>query len=268
MNNELQVFENAEFGKVRGLEINGESWLVGKDVVECLGYNCEQLSYTKYIKKYCDKEDYSILKKSDLDLFGMTDAGRKGEYLINESGMYALVFGSDLPSAKNFKHWVTSEVLPTIRKHGAYMTEDVLEQAISNPDFMIGLLQNLKEEQEKRKLAESKLEEAKPMIAFAETVANSSDNIDMNEMAKLLSKENIYIDGKTIGRNKLFAYLRDNKILMNNNLPYQKYIDNKWFIVIETVKHTPYGDKTFTKTLVTGKGQIKIVEMIREANNI
>lgn len=111
------------------------------------------------------------------------------------------------------------------------------------------------------------LEEAKPMIEFAEIVANTSDNIDMNEMAKLCNKEGITINGKEIGRNKLFAYLRDKKILMSNNLPYQKYIDQKWFTVVETTKKTAYGDKIFSKVLVTGKGQIKIVEMIRSEQN-
>ena len=147
------------------------------------------------------------------------------------------------------------------------MTEDVLEQAIGNPDFMIGLLQTIKEERLEKERLQAKLNEAKPMIDFAEIVANTSDNIDMNEMAKLCNKEGITIDGKTIGRNKLFAYLRDKKILMSNNLPYQKYIDQKWFTVVETTKKTAYGDKIFSKVLVCGKGQIKIVEMIRSEQN-
>ena len=110
---------------------------------------------------------------------------------------------------------------------------------------------------------QAQIEEQKPLVEFAEVVANSSDHIDMNEMAKLCNKENVTINGKTIGRNKLFAYLRDNEILMENNLPYQRYIDSKWFSVVETTKRTPYGDKIFSKILVTGKGQIKIVEKIR-----
>ena len=103
------------------------------------------------------------------------------------------------------------------------------------------------------------IEEQKPLVTFANTVANSSDTIDMGEMAKLCSKE-----GLKIGRNRLFETLREQKILMSNNNPYQSYVERKWFEIIETVKHTPYGDKLFTKTMVTGLGQIKIIEKLKE----
>ena len=137
--NEMMVFSNEMFGSVRVVNINGEGWLVGKDVVEILRYNLKENSYSKYIKRYCDEEDYFKMKKSDLDLFGMSDAGRKGEYLINESGMYALVFGSELPDAKKFKRWVTSEVLPQIRQTGGYIPikEEDDELTIMSKAFMI-----------------------------------------------------------------------------------------------------------------------------------
>lgn len=154
--NELQVFNNNEFGEIRGKLLDELCWLVGRDVVRDLGYDLSTHSYTEYVKKYCNKEDIKKLNNRDAGLFGIDDAGRKGELLINEYALYDLVFESPLPSAKEFKYWVTHEVLPSIRKHGAYMTDNVLEQAISNPDFMIGLLQNLKEEKEKRKLAEER----------------------------------------------------------------------------------------------------------------
>ena len=105
------------------------------------------------------------------------------------------------------------------------------------------------------------IEEQKPLVSFANTVSISSSSIDMNEMAKLCRKE-----GLKIGRNRLFEVLRDNKILMSNNTPYQKFIDNGSFELIETVKHTSYGDKLFPKTMVKGKGQIKIVKMLKEMN--
>ena len=113
----------------------------------------------------------------------------------------------------------------------------------------------------------TKIEEQRPLVEFAETVANSSDNIDMNEMAKICNKENVLINGKTVGRNKLFKWLKEHGILMDNGLPYQKYIDSKLFSVIEVVKKTAYGENTYRKVLVSGKGQIKIVEMIRSEMN-
>lgn len=154
--NELMLFNDDEFGKIRGKLLDELCWFVGRDVVRDLGYDLSTHSYTEYVKKYCNKEDIKKLNNRDAGLFGIDDAGRKGELLINEYALYDLVFESPLPSAKEFKYWVTHEVLPSIRKHGAYMTDNVLEQAISNPDFMIGLLQNLKEEKEKRKLAEER----------------------------------------------------------------------------------------------------------------
>lgn len=126
MNNELQIFKSEEFGQVRLVMINNEPMFIGKDLVENLGYNIESVSYSKYIKQNCDEEDYRILKKSELDLFNFTDCGRKGEYLVNESGMYSLILGSDLPSAKKFKRWITHDVLPTIRKTGGYVNNDDL----------------------------------------------------------------------------------------------------------------------------------------------
>lgn len=130
MSKEMQIFKNNEFGQVRGILIDNEAYLVGKDVTEKLGYDLATNSYSKYIKQYCDEEDYMLMKKSDLDLFKISNTGRKGEYLINESGLYSLILSSKLPNAKKFKRWVTSEVLPQIRKTGGYlgidnnMTED------------------------------------------------------------------------------------------------------------------------------------------------
>lgn len=156
---DLQIFKNEEFGEIRVIEIDNEIWFVGKDVVSDLSYEINKTtSYTKYINQYCNQEDIKKVNNSTAELFGIEDAGRKGELLINEYALYDLVFESPLPQAKEFKKWVTHEVLSSIRKHGVYMTDNILEQAISNPDFMIGLLTNLKEEKEKRKLAEQRTE--------------------------------------------------------------------------------------------------------------
>ena len=161
MSNDLQIFNNNEFGEIRVLEIENEPWFVGKDVVTALGYDLKTgTSYTQYIKKYCSKEDIKNYNKETQVQYTLEldykKLGQRGGLLINEYALYDLTLTSPLPSAKEFKYWVTHEVLPSIRKHGAYMTDNVLEQAISDPDFLIGLLQNLKAEKEKRKLAEER----------------------------------------------------------------------------------------------------------------
>lgn len=154
---DLQIFKNEKFGQVRVVEIDNEPWFVGKDVVINLGYEVSNTtSYTKYINQYCSKDDIKKVNNSTAELFGIENAGRKGELLINEYALYDLVIDSPLPSAKEFKKWVTHEVLPSIRKHGVYMTDDILERTLADPDFMINLLTNLKEEKEKRRLAEER----------------------------------------------------------------------------------------------------------------
>ena len=151
MNNELiKVFSNEEFGNVRVVEVNGEGWLVGKDVAEALGYS----NSSKAIINHVDDEDkifHMIETESQNGNVSKTKTA-----IINESGLYSLVLSSKLPSAKKFKRWITSEVLPDIRKHGVYMTDNVLEQTLSNPDFMIELLTNYKAEKQARIEAENK----------------------------------------------------------------------------------------------------------------
>ena len=142
--NELKIFENPEFGAVRTVAVDGEPWLVGKDVALALGYQ----NPSKALADHVDAED-KLNNESLLSL------GQRGGWLINESGLYALVLSSKLPTARKFRRWVTSEVLPSVRKHGAYLTEETLEQAILNPDTMIKLCMELKEERGKRKRLEA-----------------------------------------------------------------------------------------------------------------
>ena len=138
--NELQVF-NFEQSQVRVIEQNGETWFVGKDVCDVLGYS----NPSKALIDHVDEED-KLNNESLLSL------GQRGGWLINESGLYSLILSSKLPTAKQFKRWITFEVIPSIRKHGAYMTEQILEKALTNPDFLIQLAQQLKSEQEKNKV--------------------------------------------------------------------------------------------------------------------
>lgn len=158
---DLQIFKNEKFGQVRVVEIDNEPWFVGKDIVKALSYDLTTgTSYTQYIKKYCNQEDIKNYNKETqvqytLE-FDYKKLGQRGGLLINEYALYDLALESPLPSAKEFKKWVTHEVLPSIRKHGVYMTDDILERTLADPDFMINLLTNLKEEKEKRRLAEGR----------------------------------------------------------------------------------------------------------------
>lgn len=189
-----------------------------------------------------------------------TSGQNREMWFLTEDGLYEVLMQSRKPIAKEFKKEV-KKILKQMRLTGGAVVEDREEEFIQNyfPSFSnevkTAMVLDLRKQNQEMKL---KLEEAKPMIAFAETVAASSDTIDMSEMAKLICKE-----GVKIGRNRLFDFLRDNSILRQNNEPYQKYIDNGWFEVEEITKKTPYGDKLFVKTMVTGKGQIKIVELVR-----
>ena len=140
----IEIFKNPKFGSVRSLEINSEPWFVGKDIAEALGYS----DTNKAVAMHVDDDDKKLNDKTSPSF------GQRGATLINESGLYSLVLSSKLPEAKEFKRWVTSEVLPSIRKHGLYATDDTIEQIMNNPEFGIKLLTALKDEREKRKEAE------------------------------------------------------------------------------------------------------------------
>ena len=141
--NEVQIFNNEEFGQVRTLVINGEPWFVGKDVAEILGYS----NTRKALADHVDEEDKGVTKCDTL-------GGVQDLTVINESGLYSLILSSKMPNAKKFKSWVTSEVLPSIRKHGIYATDNVIDNILNNPDFGIQLLTKLKEERTARVEAE------------------------------------------------------------------------------------------------------------------
>lgn len=237
--NELEIFRNEEFGEIRTVVIDGEPWFVAKDVCDILGVSNPTMAMEGL-------EDFERAK---------FNLGRQGDAnIINESAFYTLVLRSRKPIAKPFRIWVTNDVLPSIRKHGMYATEDLL----NNPDLLIAMATALKNERQARKLAEEKIEQQKPLVDFANKVSDSSNLIDMGKMAKLLKDEHI-----NIGRNRLFEWLREKEILMKNNMPYQRYIDSGYFQVKESVYETPYGTKTQQTTLVTGKGQIYITEKLR-----
>lgn len=253
--NELQIFENPEFGAIRTVEINGDPWLVGKDVAEALGY----ANASKAVLDHVDSEDkcFEMLPVPDSQNGNLVKTA-----LINESGLYSLVLSSKLPGAKRFRRWVTSEVLPSIRKHGAYMTPETLEAAILNPDTMIKLCTALKEEQDKRKALEAQAEADKPKVLFADSVAASKSSILVGELAKLLKQNGVHT-----GQNRLFETLREKGYLIRRqgndyNMPTQKSMELGLFEIKETVINHSDGHTSVNKTpKITGKGQQYFVNM-------
>ena len=200
--NNLQIFENPDFGQVRMVMIEDNPYFVGKDVAEILGYK----NPNEAIQDHVDNEDKflrSSMGSEMLKLFSsvkdiQNKFGRQDNWFINESGVYALVFSSKLPKAKEFKHWVTSEVLPSIRKHGAYMTEQTVEKALTSPDFLIQLATNLKKEREARQEAEAKnfklehevvglnekISELKPKADYVDRILKSTSLVTTTQIAK------------------------------------------------------------------------------------
>ena len=178
--NELKIFENPAFGQVRIVERDGEPWFVGKDVAQALGYKNPQ----EAIRTHVDEEDRGV---SEI----LTPGGKQNIPIINESGLYSLVLSSKLPTAKAFKRWITSEVIPSIRKHGAYITPDTLEQMIADPDTTIQLLTTLKEERQARVQLEAEnaqqkqlLAEYSPKASYYDVVLQTPDALSISQIAK------------------------------------------------------------------------------------
>lgn len=237
---------------VRTVTINGEPYLVGKDVAEILGYSRPDNA----IRNHVDDEDKLVHQFS-------ASGQNRNMTVINESGFYALVLSSKLPRAKEFKRWVTSEVLPTIRKHGMFATDELLD----NPDFAIATLQKLKEEREAKKLLEATIEEQRPKVIFANAVSASHTSILIGDFAKLMRQ-----NGLNFGQNRLFSWLRQNGYLINRkgsswNMPTQKAMDLGLFeIKVTTINHSD-GHISINKTpKITGKGQLYFADKL--LNNI
>lgn len=241
--NEIKIFNNPEFGKVRTMEINGEPYFVGKDVAEILCYSNPQ----KALRDHIDEDDKTLN-----DLF--TVNGTRG-ILINESGLYSLILSSKLPKAKEFKRWVTSEVLPSIRKHGAYAVDELL----NDPEFAIKTFTALKEERERSKRLSEQIEADKPKVIFADSVSAAKSSILVGDLAKLLKQ-----NGINIGQNRLFEWLRQKGYLIkggsSKNMPTQKAAEMGLFEVKVSTVNNPDGSIRETKTTkVTGKGQVYFV---------
>lgn len=233
---ELKIFNNEEFGKIRTVTIDNEPWFVGKDVAVILGYSNPQ----KALRDHVDEEDRTLN-----DSF--TVNGTKG-ILINESGLYGLILSSKLPNAKKFKHWVTAEVLPVLRKTGRYN----LQQPQGKELLALAVLEAQKTIEEQT----AQIEEMKPKAIFADAVATSHTSILIGDLAKILKQ-----NGVETGQKRLFEWLRENGYLSKRkgtewNSPTQKSMNLGLFEVKETTAMNPDGSVRINKTTkATGKGQ-------------
>ena len=244
----IQVFNNPAFGNIRvaGTEANPQF---------CLTDVCKAL-------KLSAKGVNQRLGDEVISNYPITDKlGREQQALfVNEDGLYDVILDSRKTEARQFRKWITSEVLPTIRKHGAYMTDDALQKAIQNPDFLIQLATELKNEKQKRLVAEKKIQETRPQVIFADAVTASSDSILVGELAKLIKQ-----NGVDTGQRRLFKWLRGNGYLCKKtgecfNEPTQYSMELGLFEIKKTVIQKPDGSSIISKTVkVTGKGQVYFV---------
>lgn len=241
--NELQIFKNDKFGEIRTADIDGKPYFMASDVAKSLGY----LRPNDAINQHCR----ATVKHST------PISGKFQEVnFIPEGDVYRLIAHSKLPAAEQFETWIFDEVLPSIRKHGAYMTPEKIEEVLLNPDTIIKLATELKEEREKRLTLEEKVEADKPKTIFADAVAASNDLILVGELAKIIKQ-----NGKPIGQNRMFQWLRANNYLISRkgtdyNMPTQKAMELGVFRIKERAITNPDGSVRTTRTvLVTGKGQ-------------
>lgn len=244
--NELQIFKNEEFGEIRTIEVNNQPWFVGKDVADILGYRNGSRDINNHVEEE-DRLKYQIGTAGQL----------REQTLINESGLYSLILSSKLPKAKEFKRWVTSDVLPTIRKTGGYINGS---EAMSDSEIMAKALlvaqKTIEANKEKINQLMSDNERMKPKALFADAVANSDGTILIGELAKLIKQ-----NGYDIGQKRLFAWMRENGYLIKQqgssyNMPTQKAMQLELFKIKESSIIQPDGAVRLTRTVkVTGKGQ-------------
>ena len=251
--NELKVFESDRFGQVRTVMKEGQPWFVAADV-------CRALELSNH------KDAITRLDADEKMGVALTDPHGREQItnVINEPGLYSLVLGSRKPEAKAFKRWITHEVIPSIRRHGAYATEDTIDRILGDPDFGIRLLGELKQEREKAKRLEQENEVMRPKALFADAVSASQTSILIGDMAKLLKQ-----NGVPTGANRLFDWLRNNGYLSRQrgeswNMPTQRSMEMGLFEVVERTLTNPDGSVRLTRTTkVTGKGQIYFVNKLK-----
>ena len=245
---EIQVFRNEQFGEVRTIEENGKPLFCGSDVARALGYarpNDAISAHCRCTVKRRIPHPQSPDKEIEISF-------------IPEGDVYRLIVRSKLPSAEKFERWVFDEVLPTIRKHGAYLTPDTLEAALLNPDYLIKLATALKEETEKRKALEAREKENAPKVLFADSVGTSESTILIGDLAKIIRQ-----NGVDIGRTRMFDWLRSSGYLrkdgQSKNMPTQYSMELGLMEIKERTVSTPSGTIINKTPVITGKGQIYFV---------
>lgn len=250
--NNLQLF-NFEGNEVRTLKIDDEPYFVGKDVTKILGYK----NSSKALSDHVDEED-------KLNNETLSSLGQRGGWLVNESGLYSLILSSKMPNAKRFKHWVTSEVLPAIREHGAYMTDEKAFDVVNNKDGLASLLQQAADQLRAKDI---QIEKMKPKALFADSVATSKSTVLIGELAKILRG-----NGVDIGATRLFRWMREHGYLINRkgsdwNMPTQRSMNLGLFKIKETTINHSNGTTSISKTpKVTGKGQQYFINKFLKEN--
>lgn len=240
----IQIFSNPQFGEIRTLADEANEPLF------CLADLCAALGISNHrnVKARLDEDDVRLMDTTD-------NLGRTQQVIfVTESGMYDVILRSDAEKAKPFRRWVTSEVLPTIRKHGVYATPQTIDNLLADPDNAIKVFQTLKEERQLRQIAEAKIEADAPKVLFADAVVGSKSTCLIGELAKIISQ-----NGYPIGQNRLFQWMRENGYLGKRgeyyNMPNQRYVGMGLFETKKRV-HDENGVLVTTQTTkVTGKGQ-------------
>ena len=253
MDKQITVFASDKFGDVRIVQIGNEPWFVGKDICDILGYQ----NGSRDINRHVDEEDRQNYQNGTFE-------SNRGLTIINESGVYALILSSKLPQAKEFKRWVTHEVLPSIRKHGAYLTDNALEEALTSPDFLIKLATQLKEEKEARLKAEQKtieqektIEVLKPKADYTDMILKNNSLVTITQIAK-----DYGLSGKAMNKK-----LHEMKIIYNLNgqwLLYSKY-QAEGYVHSETfpINHKNGSHDTKMNTKWTQKGRLFLYEKLK-----
>lgn len=251
--NELQKAFNYGEHEVRTVRKGQDIYFVAKDVCEVLDHS----DVSTAVSRLDDDE------KLTQTMF-VSGQNRK-VWLVNESGLYSLIMTSRKQESKKFKRWVTHEVLPAIRQHGAYMTPDTIEKVLTDPDTIIQIATQLKEERLKRQQAELIVQQQKPKVLFADAVETSESSILVGQLAKLITQ-----NGVQVGQNRMFKWLRQNGYLGKHgahyNEPTQYAVERGWFEVKERTINNPDGSVRITRTTkVTGKGQLYFINKFLSA---
>jgi len=259
--NELQIFNNHLFGEIRTIEIDGKPYGAATDIARALGYSNPHEAILRHCKGITKREGVSRTTNQH----GTTTSQTVTMNFIPEGDIYRLIANSKLPAAEKFASWVFDEVLPSIRKHGAYMTSQTLEEMIANPDAMIKVLTALKDEREKSRGYAAQIEAEKPEVVFAKAVSASDNAILIGELAKLLKQ-----NGVEIGQFRLFEKLRQDGYLIKRkgtdyNMPTQRSMELGLFRVKQTAITHSDGHISISKTTkVTGKGQIYFINLFKK----